>query len=100
MADRSLPPSFRRFWASAAAANISDAIRAGALPLIAVAVSEDAFPVALIAACQQGAWLVFGLGAGLAADRLPPAREERPRCCRPSRSRRAGPPPSPPRCWR
>ncbi|MEU0065563.1 MFS transporter, partial [Streptomyces albidoflavus] len=64
MADRSLPPSFRRFWASAAAANAADAIRAGALPLIAAAVSEDACPVALIAACQQGAWLVFGRGAG------------------------------------
>ncbi|MEU6110305.1 MFS transporter [Streptomyces albidoflavus] len=74
VADRSLPPSFRRFWASAAAANVADGIRAGALPLIAAAVSEDAFSVALIAACQQGAWLVFGLGAGLAADRLPPAR--------------------------
>ncbi|WP_406226481.1 hypothetical protein OH723_27015 [Streptomyces albidoflavus] len=73
-ADRGLPPSFRRFWASAAAANVADGIRAGALPLIGAAVSPDAFPVALIAACQQGAWLVFGLGAGLAADRLPPAR--------------------------
>ncbi|MGW5881816.1 hypothetical protein [Streptomyces koyangensis] len=41
VADRSLPPPFRRFWASAAAADVADGIRAGALPLIA--------------ACQQGA---------------------------------------------
>lgn len=73
-AEKSLGPPFRRFWASAAAANVADGIRAGALPLIAAAVSDDAFGVALIAACQQGAWLVFGLGAGLVADRLPPAR--------------------------
>ncbi|PKR41652.1 hypothetical protein CWE27_30030 [Streptomyces sp. EAG2] len=55
VADRSLPPSFRRFWVSAAAADVADGIRAGVLLLIAAAVSEDAFSVALIAACQRGA---------------------------------------------
>jgi hypothetical protein len=73
-AGKSLGAPFWRFWASAAAVNIADGIRAGALPLIAVTVADDAFGVALIAACQQGAWLVFGLGAGMVADRYPPAR--------------------------
>ncbi|SCK57136.1 Transmembrane secretion effector [Streptomyces sp. WMMB 322] len=65
---------FWRFWASASAANVADGIRAGAFPLIAAALTDSPFGVALVAACQQGAWLVFGLGAGLVADRRSPAR--------------------------
>ncbi|MFI2215037.1 MFS transporter [Streptomyces sp. NPDC020141] len=65
---------FWRFWASATAANLADGIRAGAFPLIAAALTGSPFGVALVAACQQGAWLVFGLGAGLLADRRSPGR--------------------------
>ncbi|WP_344629278.1 MFS transporter [Streptomyces glaucosporus] len=74
LAARRLGAPFWRFWTSAAAVNVADGIRAAALPLIAASVSDNAFGVALITACQQGAWLVFGLGAGLVADRYPPAR--------------------------
>ncbi|GIG86263.1 MFS transporter [Plantactinospora endophytica] len=72
--EKRLGAPFWRFWTSAAAANVADGVRAAALPLIAASVSDNAFGVALIAACQQGAWLVFGLGAGVVADRYPPAR--------------------------
>ncbi|MER6914388.1 MFS transporter [Streptomyces sp. NPDC000594] len=62
------------FWTSTSAANLADGIRAGAFPLIAAALTRDPFGVALVAACQQGAWLFFGLAAGLLADRRSPAR--------------------------
>lgn len=72
--DKGLGAPFWRFWSSVAAVNVADGIRAAALPLIAASISGDAFGVALVVACQQGAWMVFGLVAGLAADRYPPAR--------------------------
>ncbi|MCM2388130.1 MFS transporter [Streptomyces albipurpureus] len=65
---------FWRFWTSTTFANLADGIRAGAFPLIAASLTDSPFGVALIAACQQGAWLVFGLAAGLLADRRSPGR--------------------------
>ncbi|MFE5853021.1 MFS transporter [Streptomyces sp. NPDC056500] len=65
---------FWRFWTSTTFANLADGIRAGAFPLIAASLTDSPFGVALIAACQQGAWLIFGLAAGLLADRRSPGR--------------------------
>jgi MFS family permease len=68
-----LGPPFRRFWTATAAANLADGVRAGAFPLLALAVGGSPFEIALVAAAQQGAGFVFGLAAGSAADRFRPA---------------------------
>lgn len=65
---------FWRFWGATAVANLSDGVRAAALPLLAAAVTSDPLSVALVAAAQQGAALLVGLPAGVAADRYAPAR--------------------------
>lgn len=65
---------FWRFWTAAAAANLADGVRASAFPLLALALGGSPFEIALVFAAQQGAWFVFSLSAGSAADRYPPAR--------------------------
>lgn len=63
---------FWRFWTAAAAANVADGIRLGSFPLIAITLTADPFSVALVVAAQNGAWLAFGLFAGVVVDRLAP----------------------------
>ncbi|SCD86410.1 hypothetical protein GA0115237_105882 [Streptomyces sp. ScaeMP-6W] len=81
-ADRGLPPSFRRFWASAAAANVADGVRAGALPLIGALLFATAMfvPLAVDASALVVA-VILALTLPKAASTVaaPPAREERPR---------------------
>lgn len=82
VADRGLPPSFRRFWASAAAANVADGIRAGALPLIGALLFATAMfvPLAVDAsALVVAVILVLTLPTAASTVAAPPAREERPR---------------------
>lgn len=82
VADRDLPPSFRRFWASAAAANVADGIRAGALPLIGALLFATAMfvPLAVDAsALVVAVILVLTLPRAASTVAAPPAREGRPR---------------------
>lgn len=82
VADRGLPPSFRRCWASAAAANVADGIRAGALPLIGALLFATAMfvPLAVDAsALVVAVILVLTLPTAASTVAAPPAREERPR---------------------
>ncbi|MEV5405884.1 hypothetical protein ACFWW5_26700 [Streptomyces albidoflavus] len=77
VADRGLPPSFRRFWASAAAANVADGIRAGALPLIGALLFATAMfvPLAVDAsALVVAVILVLTLPRAASTVAAPPAR--------------------------
>ncbi|GIG90513.1 MFS transporter [Plantactinospora endophytica] len=66
--------AYWRYWAATTSTNLADGIRAGAFPLLAAALSGEPVGVAAVFAAQHGAWLVFGLYAGVLTDRHPPAR--------------------------
>lgn len=74
VATTALGAPFWRFWMAAAAANLADGVRAGAFPLVAVALGGTPVEIAAVYAAQQGAWFLFGLAAGGAADRHVPGR--------------------------
>jgi MFS family permease len=61
---------FRWLLASAWTSNIGDGIALAAGPLLVASQTRSAFLVALAALLQRLPWLVFGLWAGAAADRL------------------------------
>lgn len=74
MIDAVAPPrmgrSFRWLLASSLAANIGDGIALAAGPLLVAAQTRDPFLVALATLLQRLPWLVFGLHAGVLADRF------------------------------
>jgi hypothetical protein len=65
-----LPGSFWRFWAAATTSMLGDGIRFAALPLLAAAVTRRPLPVAVVTLSATVPWLLFGLYAGVAVDRL------------------------------
>lgn len=64
-----LQPFFWRFWASTVLANLGDGIRVAAFPLLAAALSDDPFMIAVVSAASGLPWLLSGLWAGALADR-------------------------------
>jgi predicted MFS family arabinose efflux permease len=62
--------SFRWLLASSWTSNIGDGIALAAAPLLVASQTDSAFLVALAALLQRLPWLLFGLYAGVLADRL------------------------------
>jgi MFS family permease len=60
---------FRRLLASAWASDLGDGIALAAGPLLVVSQTRDPFLIALATLLQRLPWLVFGLHAGVIADR-------------------------------
>ena len=65
-----LGPSFRWLLASSWASNLGDGISLSAGPLLVAAQTRDPFLVALAVVLQRLPWMLFGLYAGVLADRL------------------------------
>jgi len=65
-----LGPTFRWLMASGWASNLGDGIALAAGPLLIAAQTRDPLLVALAALLQRLPWLLFGLHAGVLADRL------------------------------
>jgi MFS family permease len=63
------PPGFTLLWLAATTSALGDGVRWIALPLLAVGLSTNPGTVALITAAEQAPWLLFGLFAGVLADR-------------------------------
>lgn len=68
--DESLGTDFTRFWFASAASNLGDGIRFGALPLLALSLTDDARLIALVTASTLVPWVVFGPVGGALVDRL------------------------------
>lgn len=72
--DRVSPPglgsAFRRFLGAAWLSNLGDGILLAAGPLLVAEQTTSAAVVALAAVLQRVPWFIFGLGAGIVADRL------------------------------
>ena len=60
---------FRRLLASAWASDLGDGVALAAAPLLVVSQTRDPFLIALATLLQRLPWLVFGLHAGVIADR-------------------------------
>ncbi|MFI8825508.1 MFS transporter [Streptomyces sp. NPDC053431] len=70
--ETSPPGVFWRYWAAATVSGAGTAVRALALPLVALTVLDaTAFEVALLAAAGQISWLLLSLPAGVVAQRVP-----------------------------
>lgn len=65
-----LGPSFRWLLASSWSSNLGDGISLSAGPLLVAAQTRDPFLVALAAVLQRLPWMLFGLHAGVLADRV------------------------------
>ncbi len=65
-----LGPAFRRLWAAAAVSNLGDGVARSAIPLLAVRLTDRPALVAGLVFAQQLPWLLFGLFAGVVADRV------------------------------
>jgi MFS family permease len=66
----SLGPRFWRVWIAATASNIGDRIVLAALPLLAAELTRQPLGVAGTTIAVRLPWLVFGLFAGVIADRI------------------------------
>ncbi len=66
----SLGADFDRFWSAAAISNLGDGIQRGALPLVALSITEDARLIGLVSAATLLPWLVFGPVGGVIVDRV------------------------------
>ena len=64
-----LSKDFHRFWASAAASNLGDGIRLGALPLLALSLTDDARLISMVTASTVLPWLLLGPVGGALVDR-------------------------------
>ncbi len=64
-----LGSEFRRFLIAAGASNLGDGIRLGALPLLAISLTDDARLITLVSAATLVPWLVFGPLGGAMVDR-------------------------------
>ena len=69
VAPRRLGSSFRWLLASSWTSNLSDGISIAAAPLLVAATTRDPFVVALAVLLQRLPWVLFGLFAGVVADR-------------------------------
>ena len=65
-----LGADFRRFLVAAASSNLGDGIRLGALPLLALSLTDDARLIALASASTLVPWMLFGPVGGALVDRL------------------------------
>ncbi|MDX2703550.1 MFS transporter [Streptomyces sp. PA03-6a] len=61
---------FGRLWTAAAVSRFGDGLRAAALPLLAVGLTDSPLLVSLVTAAGFVPWLVFGLLGGAVADRV------------------------------
>ncbi|MFL4951173.1 MFS transporter [Streptomyces sp. MMS24-I31] len=61
---------FGRLWSAAVVSRFGDGLRAAALPLIAVGLTDEPLAVASVTACGYVPWLLFGLLGGAVADRV------------------------------
>ncbi|GAB7107615.1 MFS transporter [Streptomyces phaeofaciens JCM 4814] len=61
---------FGRLWSAAVLSSFGDALRAAALPLLAVSLTHDPLLIASVTACGYLPWIVFGLLGGAVADRV------------------------------
>lgn len=62
--------AYRRLVAAVGVSGVGDGVRFAALPLLAAAVLDDGFQVAVVTAATTVPWLLFGLPAGVYADRV------------------------------
>lgn len=69
-----LGPDYVRLWLATAITNIGDGLRATALPLLAVAISDQPLAIAGILFASKLPWLVLALHAGAMVDRFDRAR--------------------------
>jgi MFS family permease len=65
-----LGSNFNRLWAGSAVSNLGDGLLRVALPLLIVRLTDSPAAVAGLTLAANGAWLVFGLPAGVLSDRL------------------------------
>lgn len=65
-----LSTAFHRFWAGSLASNLADGVMLTALPLLAVALTDDPLAVAGLTAARYLPWLLFGLLGGALVDRV------------------------------
>lgn len=65
-----LGPVYARLWSATALSNLGDGIRAAAFPLLAASLTSNTVLVAGMAVAGQLPGLLFGLVAGVVADRL------------------------------
>ncbi|MEL6892470.1 MAG: MFS transporter [Actinomycetota bacterium] len=70
LATTSLGRDFDRFWLAAASSNLGDGIRLGALPLLAISLTDDARLIAMITAANLVPWLLLGPLGGAVVDRV------------------------------
>ncbi|MBD0709213.1 MULTISPECIES: MFS transporter [unclassified Streptomyces] len=72
--DRTAAPPWRggfgRLWTAAVVSRLGDALRAGAMPLLAASLTDDPLLIASVTACGFLPWLLFGLLGGAVADRV------------------------------
>lgn len=61
---------FGRLFGAAVISSFGDALRAAALPLLAVRLTDEPLAVASVTACAYLPWLLFGLLGGAVADRV------------------------------
>lgn len=64
-----LGSDYRRFWAASAASNLGDGIRLGAIPLLALRLTDDPRLIAAAAAVNMLPWFLFGALGGALVDR-------------------------------
>ncbi len=70
VAPRRLGSGFRWLLASSWVSNLGDGLALAAGPLLVASQTDDPFLVSLAVLLQQVPWLLFGLGAGVLADRI------------------------------
>ncbi len=68
-APRSLGGDYWRFWTASAFSNLGDGIRLGALPLLALALTDDARLIGGVVAVTTLPWFLFGPIGGVIVDR-------------------------------
>ena len=66
---RALGPEYWKLWTATAVSNLGDGVRLAAFPLVAAALTRDAAAVAAVTFVGQLPWILFGLVAGVVADR-------------------------------
>lgn len=64
-----LGPDFRRFWLAAAASNLGDGVRLGALPLLALRLTDNPTLIGATSALTIAPWMLAPL-AGVLVDRI------------------------------
>lgn len=64
-----LSGAFHRFWAGSVSSNLADGVMLTALPMLAAVLTDDPLAVAGLTVARYLPWLLFGLLAGVLADR-------------------------------